>query len=152
MNVVSNLNFVFSDLSDGPFLPVHEVIIEPYVPVISSNLDFECESNFEIVDNLKKEYSQFVSLVLNGDFKFMFKLGNNGNSFLMKSKSPLFNDKSNFLLQFKVLKLNEDIDFVGVEDSEVDDLEIIVVLEGKFPFFEMDDPVLFFVVHQSLVL
>jgi hypothetical protein len=152
MNMVSNLNFVFSDLGEGPFLPVEEVIIEPYVPVISSNLDFESESNFEIVDNLKKEYSQFVSLVLNCDFKFMFKLHNNGNSFCMKSKSPLFNDKSNFLLQFKFLKLNEDIDFVGVEDSEVDDLEIIVVLEVKLPFCKMDDPVLFFVVHQSLVL
>lgn len=92
-NFVADLLLVLSDLKSGPIVPVPELVIEVCVPVVSSYLDFEVESNFEVMDMLLKKYLKFLDSGINGSPLSSVKLFEDDRGFLLEGNSPLVNDK-----------------------------------------------------------
>lgn len=69
----------------------------------------------------------------------------------MKGKSPLFNKEGDAVVVVGLFHGNEYLDHVIELLGDFCDSDFVLSLDGNSPFFDGDDPFLFFFVHKSFV-
>lgn len=151
VDLVVDLNFESGNLFSGPIFPVPNLVFMIVLPVFGDGFDFKSIVSLEFFNS---EFESDIELVSNdSDFSFHFglKVQDNDLSIFMKSKSPLFNKKSNIVIVFFLFQLNEYLDHVIEFSGDFSDSEFVISLGGNSPFLKGDDPFLFFIVHKFFV-